>query len=99
MEKPSLGSILPEIVTVHAVVLYQPVEKDRFFIKISKGALKNTHFLPDVEDGTKPPVHQITIHGFPSDPVHHRIVGPLTISGGSVDVEEKLQIVIAGFLR
>ena len=45
MQKPSIRSVLPEIMAVHTIVRRQAVEKNRFFVKVFEGTLVDTHFF------------------------------------------------------
>jgi hypothetical protein len=91
MEKPSIRSVLPEIVTVHTIVRRQLVEKNRLFVKVFEAALYNTHFSKIVEQGTESPVHKIAIHGFLRNPIHHGIeANPLVSLVFHEDVQDEL---------
>ena len=91
MKKPSVGSVLPEIMTVHAVVRSQSIEKYWFFIKVFQTALKNTHFLIRVENGAKSPIDQVTIHWFWRDLIYQGIeADPTAILVLHQDIDNQL---------
>ncbi len=73
MQKPSICSLLPEIMTVHTIVRCQVVEKNWLFVKALKTALKDTHLSKIVEKRTKSSVYNEVIYGCLCNPIHNGI--------------------------